>query len=103
MSSIKKDKVTSISKAKSIEEIGDFWDTHSLADHWDETREASFTVRATRRRRVTIDPDVYGQVEVLARQRGISTETLVNLWVAEHLKKGGKARHAAQQAKGENP
>jgi hypothetical protein len=103
MSSIKKDKVTSISKAKSIEEIGDFWDTHSLADHWDETREASFTVRATRRRRVTIDPDVYGQIEVLARQRGISTETLVNLWVAERLKKGGKARHAAQQAKGENP
>jgi len=103
MSSIKKNKVTSISKAKNIEEIGDFWDTHSLADHWDETREASFKVCATRRRRVTIDPDVYSQIEALARQRGISPETLVNLWVADHLKKGGKARHAAQQAKGENP
>jgi len=95
--------VTSISKAKSIENIGDFWDTHSLADHWDETREASFTVRATRKRRITIDRDVFGQIEALARQRGISAETLVNLWVAEHLRKGRKGQQAAQRAKGENP
>jgi len=67
MSGVKKERITSISKAKSIEEIGDFWDTHSLADHWSDTREVSFTVRATRRRRVTIDPDVYSQIEALAR------------------------------------
>ena len=90
MSSVKKQKISSISKAKSIEEIGDFWDTHSLADHWDDTREASFTVRATRRMRVTIDSEVYGKVEALARERGISPETLVNLWVVEHLKKVGR-------------
>ena len=94
MSDAKKERVTSISKAKSIEEIGDFWDTHSLADHWSDTREVSFTVRATRRRRVTIDPQVYSQIEALAHQRGISPETLVNLWVVEHLRKGPKAQQA---------
>ena len=26
------------------EEIGEFWDTHSLADYWDETHEAGFQV-----------------------------------------------------------
>ena len=26
------------------EEIGEFWDTHSLADYWDETYEVEFTV-----------------------------------------------------------
>jgi len=31
--------VTSISKARTLEEIGDFWDTHSLADYWDDTHE----------------------------------------------------------------
>jgi hypothetical protein len=87
----KKEGVTDISKAKSLEEIGEFWDKHSLADYWDDTREVAFTVRAARRRRITIDPDVYGQIEVLAHQRGISPETLVNLWVVEHLKKGGKS------------
>ena len=26
------------------EEIGEFWDTHSLADYWDETHEVEFKV-----------------------------------------------------------
>ena len=26
------------------EEIGEFWDTHSLADYWDETNEVDFQV-----------------------------------------------------------
>jgi predicted HicB family RNase H-like nuclease len=80
---------TSISQARSIEEIADFWDTHSLADYWDQTREVEFEVRAKRRRRITLDPEVYAQIEVQARERGISPETLVNLWVVERLQKVG--------------
>ena len=38
---------------KTLEEIADFWDTHSLADYWDQTHEVSFEVRAQRRRRIT--------------------------------------------------
>lgn len=84
----KKEGTSSISKAKSLEQIGDFWDKHSLADYWDKTREAAFTVRATRRRRIAIDPEVYSQIEALAHRRGVSPETLVNLWVIEGLRKG---------------
>jgi hypothetical protein len=76
---------TSISKARSLEEIADFWDTHSLADYWDQTHEATFEVRAQRRRRITLDPDVYAQVEAQAHTRGLSPETLVNLWLQERL------------------
>jgi hypothetical protein len=50
---------TSISKARTLEEIADYWDTHSLSDHWDQTHEVEFEIRAKRRHRVTIDPDVY--------------------------------------------
>ena len=78
---------TSISKARSLEEIAEFWDTHSLADYWDQTHEVEFEVRAKRRRRVTIDPEVYSQVAVHARTRGILPETLVNLWLIERLTK----------------
>jgi hypothetical protein len=77
--------LTSISKAQTLEEIAEFWDTHSLADYWDETHEVEFEVRAERRRRVTLDPDVYTQLETQARIRGLLPETLVNLWVAERL------------------
>ncbi len=77
--------VNGISKARTLEEIGDFWDSHSLADHWDQTREADFEVRAFRRRRVTLDPAVYTEIEAQARARGLMLETLVNLWLAERL------------------
>ena len=77
---------TSISKAGTLEEIAEFWDTHSLADHWDETQEADFEVRARRRRRVTLDPEVYAQLEIQARVRGVLPETLVNLWLGERLR-----------------
>jgi len=80
-------KQSSISKARSLEEIAEFWDTHSLADYWDQTHEVEFEVRAKRRRRVTIDPEVYSQVEIHARTRGILPETLVNLWLIERLTK----------------
>ncbi len=78
-------KLTSISKARSLEEIGDFWDTHSLDDYWDQTHEVEFEVRAKRRRRITLDPRVYAGVEAQARVRGILPETLVNLWLVERL------------------
>ncbi len=76
---------TSISKARSLEEIADFWDTHSLADYWDQTGEAAFEVRAQRRRRITLDPDVYAQIEAQAHTRGVLPETLENLWLKECL------------------
>lgn len=76
---------TSISEARTLEEIADFWETHSLADYRDQTYQVEFEVRARCRRRVTLDPEVYAQVEAQARVRGILPETLVNLWLAERL------------------
>ena len=78
---------TSISRARTLDEVADYCDTHSLADHWDQTHEAEFEVRAKRRRRVTLDPEVYSQIEAQARARGVSPETLVNLWLVKRLKK----------------
>ena len=77
--------LTNISKARTLEEIADFWDTHSLDDYWDQTQEVEFTVRAQQRRRITLAPGVYTQVEAQARERGVLPETLVNLWLAERL------------------
>ncbi len=80
---------TRLSKANTLEEIADFWDSHSLAEHWDETEEVDFQVRARRRHRVTLDPEVYARIEIQAHERGVLPETLVNLWLAERLKELG--------------
>jgi hypothetical protein len=77
---------TSISKSSSLAEIAEFWDTHSLDDYWDETHEVEFEVRAQRRRRITLDPELYEKIEAQARQRGVLPETLVNIWLMERVK-----------------
>lgn len=90
-------RITSISKAATIDEIAEFWDTHSLADYWEQTHEVEFEVRAQRRRRVTLDPDVYAWLERQARARGILPETLVNLWLLERLQQSGQGLKKKQE------
>ncbi len=82
------EKMTSISKAQAPEEIGEFWDNHSLADYWDQTKDVQVEVRAKHRRRVRLDPDIYARIEAEARTRGVLPETLVNVWLAERLAHG---------------
>jgi len=77
---------TSISKARSYAEIGEFWDTHDLADYWDQTQPVEFEVNL--QSEVTyypLDVMLATQVRSVARQRGVSPETLLNLWVQEKL------------------
>jgi len=70
---------------ESIEAAAAFWDTHSLADYWDETREVEIEVRARRRRRVSIAPELWERLRVRAQKDGVSPETLVNLWLGNWL------------------
>lgn len=76
-------RLSSISKADSDEAIGEFWDTHSSADYWDQGYDVEFEVSIPRR--VSIEADLFARIAEESRRRGISSETLVNLWVAEHI------------------
>ncbi len=82
---MRENKTTDISKAQTLEEIADFWDNNSLADYWNTTEEVEFEVRAKRRHRVTLLPDVYEKLEVQAHIQGLLTKILINLWLAERL------------------
>ncbi len=70
----------------SIQEAAEFWDTHNLADYWDETQEVEIEVRAARRQRVVLATELTQKVQEIAIREGVSVETLVNIWVAERLK-----------------
>ncbi|MBI3959949.1 MAG: hypothetical protein HY328_14145 [Chloroflexi bacterium] len=85
MNSTKQLERTSISSATNPEEIGEFWDKHSLDEYWEQTHAVEVTVRALLRCRVTVDPTIYSQLEDRARRRGLLPETLINLWLAERL------------------
>jgi predicted DNA binding CopG/RHH family protein len=76
-----------IPEFKSYEEMGEFWDTHSLADYWDQTEPAEFEISEQVRRRyvVRIDRDLLTRVQRMARVRGVSTESLINLLLEQRL------------------
>lgn len=53
------------------EEIGEFWDTHSLADYWDETHEVEFQVNLKSRQNLSPDKDGAGdQSDPLLAEQG---------------------------------
>lgn len=89
--------LTSISKASTYEEIGEFWDTHSLADYWDQTYEVEIEVRIPHRHRVAIEAETYDQLSAEARHRGVMPETLINLWLAERLRTASAHRRSEHQ------
>ena len=68
-------------------EIGEFWDTHSLADYWDQTEPAEFEFDPNARRRylVAVDPELLMRIQKVAQRKGLKTESLINLWLQERL------------------
>lgn len=77
---------SSISQAQSYWEIGEFWDTHDLADYWEQTEPAEFEIDLrSEARYYALDTGLAAKVEEIAQRRGVSVETLLNLWVQEKL------------------
>ncbi|HLP44436.1 MAG TPA: CopG family antitoxin [Candidatus Deferrimicrobium sp.] len=69
------------------EEMAEFWDSHDLADYWEQTEpaEIEFSPQARRRYLISLDRNLLERIRDLARIRGISTESLVNLFLEQHL------------------
>jgi predicted DNA binding CopG/RHH family protein len=85
---------------KSIQEEADYWDTHSLADHWDEMRPVKdkfakplqhvFTVR--------FDSKTLTDLQTEASKKGISAGTLIRMWIKERLNQGSTLSNLTKNA-----
>ncbi|MBN1409189.1 MAG: hypothetical protein JW956_15420 [Calditrichaceae bacterium] len=74
-------KLTSISKADTLEKVGDFWDTHDFTDFDTDAPDVEFKISCA----IPIELDLLSSVEQQARKRGIKVETLVNLWLQQKI------------------
>jgi len=82
---------TSISNASSYREIGEFWDEHSLSEHWQETREAQFAVDIQSSTiYFPVERSLAERLRSAANNQGISTEELLQQLVEERI--GGTSR-----------
>ncbi len=75
------DRLSSISKADTLEKMGEFWDTHDFTDFDTDAPDVEFKVSCA----VPVELDLFSLVEKQARRRGVDVETLVNLWLQQKL------------------
>lgn len=76
-----KNKLSSVSKADTLEKMGEFWDTHDFTDFDSDAPDVEFNISCA----VPIELDLLSSVEKQARLRGIKVETLINLWLQQKL------------------
>lgn len=72
---------------RSPEAAGEFWDSHDLADFWDQTRQVDDVhIRIERSEYwLALKPSLAKRLRQLATERGIDSEALVNQWLKEKL------------------
>ena len=85
-----------IPKFKSLEEEGEFWDTHSVLEFWDETREADapFIDARPPKKLVSIrfDEALIAAAKRIARMKGVGYQTLLRMWAYEGLARELRSR-----------
>jgi hypothetical protein len=79
-------KQSSISKASSYKEIGEFWDTHDATDYVEDGNglKMTFDIDAE----VTycaLDNQLVDPLQKAAKKHGVSSDTLLNMWVQDKL------------------
>ena len=64
-----------------------FWDTHSMADYWDDRKPVRVRFAKNLSQGITIrfDPPTLDKLRRQAQQKGIGPTTLARMWILEHL------------------
>ena len=77
----------------SLEAFWTFWDAHSTADYEDLMDEVNVRVdlRASKVY-CAVAKDIISAARTQARRQGISTETLINLWLREKMAEATRSR-----------
>ena len=82
-----------IPEFKNIEEEVKYWNTHSLADHWDEFKPINVTFAANLSEGITVrfDSATLNRLRTQAKSKGLGATSLIRMWVMERLASEGTA------------
>ncbi len=83
---MKEHKLPDFSKM-TLEEIGDFWDTHDSAEYWDEMEEVEVTFKRPKEKIVSmrLSSEDLEEIKRRARNLGLGHTTLIRSWIKEKL------------------
>lgn len=79
---------SSISRASSYRDISNFWETHDLAEYWEQTEPAAFEIDIqSEATYFPVEKALSVEISKIARKKGVSPETLLNLWLQERMRR----------------
>lgn len=85
-----KSKVKTLPELNSINELVDFFETHDMGDYWEQMPEADFEIKIKRRKHlVALEEDIAAKITKIAKAKKVSSESLINTWLKEKLRKAG--------------
>ena len=85
-----------IPEFRSREEEARFWDTHDVADYWDEFKpvKVRFAKNLSEGLHIRLDPETMNQLRSEAAHKGVGPTTLARMWIKERLQ--GKRADSAE-------
>ena len=77
---------SSLSDSNTYKDIGEYWDSHDLGGVWGKTRKVDFEIAIeSERTYCAIEKDLSEKVNSIAKAKGVSPDTLINLWIQEKI------------------
>ena len=77
---------TSVSQSQSAQEIGEYWDNHDLGEVGEQTEPTDFVVSGhAKTTYYPVESTLSQKLHAVAQQRGVSAQTLLNLWLQEKV------------------
>ena len=74
----------------------DFFETYDMGDYWDQMREAHFDVDIKRRKHlVALEEDIVGKLTEIAKSKRVSSESLINAWLKDKIRRATKIQKVA--------
>ena len=84
---MKKNKDIIPDQFQNVDEASEFWDTHDAGDYEEYLRPIHESIEIVEElpQAVLLEPSLLQKLKTVAEKKGVSLETLVNLWLDEKL------------------
>ena len=93
---MEKNKGKTLPRSRSLNELVDFFETHDMGDYWEHMPEAYFDVNIRKRTHlVALEEDIVDKLTEIAKTKKISSESLINTWLKDKIRRAIKIQKVA--------
>ncbi len=93
---MEKNKAKTLPHSKSVKELINFFETHDMGDYWEQMPKAHFDVNIKKRTHwVALEEDIVGKLTEIAKSKKVSSESLINTWLKDKIRRATKIQKVA--------